>query len=1418
MYVYLFGMSAYECICVSVCSYTGQSLDCLSNKHHLRFFQVSGLHCVQQYKTSNMADEIKKNRSKLKGMVTRRIKSIKKFKSLGQPDKVKAEMEQLIKVFEDFETTHESYHDTLQTEEAWDESDQYFDTVHENFISTIDSTKLWLGERSEGEQDKKDSVKAENGGVNSSSGGATGTRELLQLVNHPKIEIEKFAGDPTKFHTFMMTFDEVVGKTSLDDPTKLTHLFSATEGDAKNAIRGCILVEGGKGYAMAREILVNRFGNDHLVMERLIDDLRHGGPVRSAKELQQLADDLQCCFMTLSQMGHLQEVDNQGCVVEIVCRLQMFLQNRWKKMALESKNKSKRYPGFKELVDFVIREAGDANDPVYGKLGHKVKGDAKCKSDSVSKQSTSFSSTVNDSGSRWKRPPCSLCSSDHKLLYCYRFRAMKPCERLRYVHDHKLCENCLLSNHSTENCRKVSVCDIPGCGKKHTRYIHVDPPSPEKKEGIKKGRHVEANNIDVEAEVHMPIVNLKVNDTYHVRALLDSASSSTFCSRKLVDDLGLKGSCTEYVLNTLGNSEEKMSEIVSFEVSSEDDRESLYLPHVYVVDRIPVRSAPIDCQSFPHLRDLPLLKESAGVEILIGQDNAEALVPLEVRKGSRREPFAVKTMFGWSLNGPAKTLPPVKQSVISHFVHADSLEEKVNSLWKIENEGISDEVSSMSVNDKKVLQLWDNSCRKVDCHYELPIPWKSNVQLSNNITVALSRLKSLKMSLAKRGLASNYDQEMRLLLSKGYAEVVPPDEVNMEGRVWYLPHHAVVSDKKPGKTRIVFDCAAQFKGESLNSNCLRGPDQNNRLVNVMIRFRQHPIAIMADIEGMYHQVLIPVADRNALRYLWYDDEGHICHFRMTRHLFGGVWCSSSSTYALRRILFDHPDTSPLVADTILRSFYVDDCLRSVVSLEEAETVVFGTKSLLSAGGFNLTKFVTNDLQLLSMIPESERAKEVKEFSSDCQSKALGVKWDVIRDVLSFGVSARSTDVVTRRHMLAFVASIFDPLGLVSPVVIIGKLLFQQATRLKLPWDSEVPEELKGQWEAWLETLRMVVKFEVPRCIKPVGFEDAFLELHNFSDASQRGYGCCTYLRCVDRSGRISVSLVLSKSKVAPLKQVTIPRLELEAAVLAAKVDNMLRSELDLQLGPSYFWVDSEIVLKYIQNEDRKFHVFVANRIGMIRELTSVGQWHHISGKENPADRVSRGQDVQHFNEKEWLGGPSFLGKFKSEWNVDPVSSPLSDDDPEVKSVSKQTSKLCFLSDVEPDPLEKLFEYHSSWYKLKKAVAWLLRFRKFLQSKKVLKDTGKPLMVSDLDLAESAILKYVPELQRRAKWLKIQQNVKIGDFVLIASENTPRSVWPMGIVKDVYPGSDGLIRSVKVKTKVTELVRPIVKIVLLEGSM
>ena len=514
----------------------------------------------------------------------------------------------------------------------------------------------------------------------------------------------------------------------------------------------------------------------------------------------------------------------------------------------------------------------------------------------------------------------------------------------------------------------------------------------------------------------MPVVKVLVNDRCWVSAALDTCSSSTFCSRSLAQSLSLTGKTVSYRLGTLNGETLSSSELVTFKVSSGCDHESRVMSGVKIVDHIPVACGNLNAHDYEHLRgiDYSASVNCRSVDLLIGQDNADLLIPLEVRTGRSDEPYAVRYLFGWALNGrTSRALLCTNHLVISNFVSMpneydgavcdNELRDGLSKLWLMEKSDYEDDFS-MSVNDKKVIDLWDDQCRKDGAHYELPIPWKDpHEPIPNNFFQAKKRLESLEKRLREAGDFERYDNEIMKLLNAGYAEPVPLDSSQnpiAADRAFYLPHHNVHNPKKPEKLRVVFDCACKFRGKSLNDRCLRGPDLINSLFDVLLKFRLYHYAIQADIQAMYNQVKIPPKDRDALRFLWIK-HGAIIHLRMSSHLFGGIWCSAASTYALRRTIFDHPNPPQLIERAVLESMYVDDCLVSVDSDAAVKELVSALPRILLSGGFLLTKFVINDPRFIALIPPEHRAKEIHSFSPDSVGRALGIQWNVSSDFLFF---------------------------------------------------------------------------------------------------------------------------------------------------------------------------------------------------------------------------------------------------------------------------------------------------------------------------------------------------------------------------------------------------------------------------------
>ena len=400
----------------------------------------------------------------------------------------------------------------------------------------------------------------------------------------------------------------------------------------------------------------------------------------------------------------------------------------------------------------------------------------------------------------------------------------------------------------------------------------------------------------------------------------------------------------------------------------------------------------------------------------------------------------------------------------------------------------------------------------------------------------------------------------------------------------------------------------------------------------MLRFRQFRYAIIADVLAMYLQVRIPMKNRNAAEY--------------------GAPAVPHSRYAAQfRIVRTVQDceVSDITRDTVNHAFYVDDLLKSVHSRSDALEVIHRTRRALGHGGFLLTEFVVNDSHLLQAIGLNERAKEVMEITPDALSRALEIRWDVSYDAFFYvcdyaDISHASN--VTRRQILSQVSSMFDPLGLIAPVVFRGRMIFQETSRLKLDWDELVPDWLRRMWVDWLCSLQFLGSLIFPRCVIPEEFaENGVHELNHFCDGSQSGYGACSYVRSVNAAGQVHVALVASKGRLVPLKQMTIPRLELAAAVLAVRLDVLLRRELEVPLLLSTFWSDSEIVLAYIKNEEKRYKTFVANRVPGIRQSSCSDQWHHVKGHNDPADILTRGCSVNELSES-WYHGPEFAGTFK----------------------------------------------------------------------------------------------------------------------------------------------------------------------------
>ncbi|KAL6479012.1 hypothetical protein MHYP_G00124450 [Metynnis hypsauchen] len=423
------------------------------------------------------------------------------------------------------------------------------------------------------------------------------------------------------------------------------------------------------------------------------------------------------------------------------------------------------------------------------------------------------------------------------------------------------------------------------------------------------------------------------------------------------------------------------------------------------------------------------------------------------------------------------------------------------------------------------------------------------------------------------------------IISKGDAELTP---VTPEGdTVWYIPHHGVYHPKKPDKLRVLFDCSAKYRGISLNDTLLTGPDLINSLVGVLCRFRKERVAVICDIERMFHQFSVTPEVRNYLKFLWWnggDLDREPQEYRMAVHLFGAALSPGCANFGLKYLARQHKADYPSASAFIEKNFYVDDGLTSVPSIEAATKLITESQKLCKRGGLRLHKFVSNKKEVLDIVDASERATTAEPLDLSLNQRpagrTLGIQWSIENDTFSFDVDLKDQPS-TRCGILSVIASLFDPLGFVAPFTLSGKLILQELCRRSIDWDDSLPEDLQPRWEEWINGLQTLREIMIPRCYHPQDFGNIVrIELHHFSDASNVGYGACSYLRYKSDRDEVHCCLVMAKARVAPTKVTSIPRLELSAAVVAAKVSVMLKTELEMKIDEEFFWTDSQVVLAY----------------------------------------------------------------------------------------------------------------------------------------------------------------------------------------------------------------------------------------------
>ncbi|XP_076549214.1 uncharacterized protein LOC143306720 [Osmia lignaria lignaria] len=608
--------------------------------------------------------------------------------------------------------------------------------------------------------------------------------------------------------------------------------------------------------------------------------------------------------------------------------------------------------------------------------------------------------------------------------------------------------------------------------------------------------------------------------------------------------------------------------------------------------------------NWSHLAELNLADEDPmsadPIDVIIGADLYGQLLLPGVKKGSAYTPTAQNTVLGWILSGPVQSSIHVSVG-IHHISVLEDLDQDLRRFWEIE--ALSSPIL-MTPEDKNC-EL--RASRASNGRYIVRLPFKTKppAKLGESRPGALQSFCALERRLSRdTATLRMYREFLSEYASFGHmkkADPLPP----ITRDCYYIPHHAVFRESsETTRLRVVFNASRRSSnGKSLNDLLLTGPKLQQVLVAILIRWRQFQFVYTADVEKMYRQILIDPRDLDYQRILRRDSPLlPVEEYQLLTVTYGTAPAPYLALRVLQQLAEDEDSPYPEAVSVLREQSYVDDFLSGGDSLESARQLRDQTVELLGKGGFSLRKWASNSSALLSDInPQNHGLATSKSLKADEIISALGITWNPALDQFHFKLAVPTELPKTKRTILSTIAKLFDPLGWIAPVIIVAKIYLQTLWSSQCDWDDVLPSSLLSKWHNFYDQLPDLEHISIPRKIYPQIIKTQ--SLHGFSDASTKAYAAAVYSRSVLCDGTVSISLILAKTRVAPLKTISVPRLELCAALLLARLLKFVRIALNQETIESHCWTDSSVTLEWVNQPPTRWKTFVANRVALIHELS-----------------------------------------------------------------------------------------------------------------------------------------------------------------------------------------------------------------------
>ncbi|XP_051159301.1 uncharacterized protein LOC127280387 [Leptopilina boulardi] len=856
--------------------------------------------------------------------------------------------------------------------------------------------------------------------------------------------------------------------------------------------------------------------------------------------------------------------------------------------------------------------------------------------------------------------------------------------------------------------------------------------------------------------------------------LIDSGSELSFISESTVSHLNLTRHHSNISIIGIGATNSGNTRgVVSITLKSIHSSKSISL-HAYVLSKLSstLPTTTLPSLKWSHLQNIPLADPDytipMKVDLIIGADVYAQIIQPDIIKGPSSTPMAQLTIFGWVILGPTDG-NSIKEHLSHHLIvdqQLDDLQDLLTKFWTQEEVPTKekDQLTTQELECEEHFKATYSRDSKGKYIIRLPIS-SSPSQLGDSFFKAQRCLHRLFKRFSTQGLLKNrYFAFLTEYEADGHMVKAPPRDSSLT--TYYLPHHGIIREQSTTtKLRVVFNGSSpSTSGASLNSILHTGEKLQKDISDILLWVRRFRYIFSTDITKMFRQIKVHPDDWDLQRIIWVDSNNKEISYQLTTVTYGTKSAPFLAVRVLLQLIQDEGYRFPLAVPVLLNGRYMDDIYGGSDEVSELKDIAKDLIDLLNSGGFPLAKWQSNHPDFFDAV--TRKGDLNSHLIDHTQTKVLGLSWFPRSDEFKFSFEPTSLpgQGISKRSILSEVSQLFDPLGFLSPVIIRAKMLLQELWLEKLGWDDPLSEKLSSRWIKFKEELAQLPEISIPRWLNLTSTSTT--EIHGFSDASQLAMAAVVFLKTSEPNQESKVTFVCAKTKVAPLKRLTIPRLELSAAQLLARLVNYVQRTLELCQVPVFLWTDSSVALTWINSHPSRWKEFVHNRVSSIHDLVPQGQWRFIKGKENPADCASRGLSIQQLSQHHlWWNGPPWLKDIKENW---PSSTSRSDSSAQVE----ERPGLTFTVTTSHPQLWDLIHQYSDLHSLLKITSICLRFLAIL--KRIPNSSlANPIGLKDLDLARTLWIKNIQvayfsadikDLNRGTKFSRSHPLSKLNPFI------------------------------------------------------